>query len=78
MWYAVDVDHGIIGEFDTLRDAVIHYSDNGKSKRLSRGVYEVTSRSDSYNNTTYIINSRAIGSANIHGFGWVFDLANKP
>lgn len=73
MWYAVDIDEGIINTFDTLREGVKYYSDNGKSKRLGAGLYEVTNKGNIYIKTTFLIKSTARETAEQNGFGWVFE-----
>jgi hypothetical protein len=73
MWLAVDIDNGVINKFQTLREGVKYYSDSGRSKRLSKGVYEVTSKSEEYIKTTFLIHSMEKESAEKHGFGWVFE-----
>lgn len=77
MWYAVDIDDGIIAEYETKRDAILSHSEGGRAKKLSAGVYETRSEGSLCAVTTYIINSSARDNAELHGFGWVFDEALK-
>lgn len=71
MWYAIRVDEGIIGIFETKTEAVLRYSDNGKSKKLYKGAYEVVSCSEDYKTETCIFDGRE--SAERSGFGWAFE-----
>lgn len=73
MWYAVDIDDGIIAEYETKRDAILSHSEGGGAKKLAAGVYETRSESSLYSVTTFIINSSARDNAELLGFGWVFE-----
>lgn len=73
MWYAVDIDDGIIAEYETKREAILSHSEGGGAKKLSAGVYETRCEGSLYAVTTYIINSSARDNAELHGFGWVFE-----
>lgn len=75
MWYAIRVDDGIVGTFETKREAVLRYSDNGKSKRMYKGAYEVVSDSEDCRITTCIFDSKQ--SAEYSGFGWAFEEENE-
>lgn len=71
MWYAIRVDDGIVGTFETKREVVLYFSSNGKSKKLYKGAYEVEDYSEHYVTTTYIFDSKK--SAEHSGFGWSFE-----
>lgn len=73
MWYAVDINEGILAEYTTKREAVLMYSDVGIANKLASGVYVARSKGSLDVVTTYIINSEARSNAELHGFGWVFE-----
>ena len=80
MWYAMDVDDGIIASAPTKKDVLAEISDmNTRCKRLYKGayVYEQQDESESscWHEIAYIFGSEKIAIDN--GFGWAFTNALK-
>lgn len=71
LWYAIDIDEGIINTFKTKKEGVRYYSSSGKSKIMSKGAYYVTNETETHINETYLFDG--IESAKRHGFGWAFE-----
>lgn len=75
MWYAMDVDNGIIALAPTKKEVLAEISDmNTRCKRLHKGsyVYEQQDESESscWHEIAYIFGSKKIAIDN--GFRWAF------
>lgn len=56
MWYVLDTETlEEVNKLSSKREAVWLYSKNGKSKRISRGIYITTSENSNYSYESYIV-----------------------
>lgn len=56
MWYILDAETlEKINKLNSKREAIFLYSENGKSKRIRKGVYLVTSENSHYAYESYIV-----------------------
>lgn len=75
MWLVIDTDSlEVVNIVKRKKEAVWYYSEEGKSRRISTGLYLVSDANSSNEYESYIVNKKAIPILVAQGFEWLDEL----
>lgn len=75
MWIVIDVDSLQICEIlNYKREAIFIYSQNGKSKKIAKGLYLVSNYNSLHEYESFLVNEKDIENLIKQGFEWLQEL----